>query len=119
MKRPRLKKRQSFFDPISIWISEIIVQSRWLIVFMSILTIGAMASGSQYLEFSNNYRIFFSDENPELVAFETFQNTYSKNDNILLVVHPKSGALFTPKNIAAVEELTARAWDIPFASRVD
>jgi predicted RND superfamily exporter protein len=53
------------------------------------------------------------------VAFDELQATYTKNDNILFVVKPRNADVFAPHVAQAVEELTAEAWKIPFAIRVD
>ncbi|MEL6335074.1 MAG: MMPL family transporter, partial [Pseudomonadota bacterium] len=68
---------------------------------------------------ANNYRVFFSQENPELTAFEDFQATYTKNDNILFVLRPDSGDVFDAEVLDAVETLTTGAWQIPYSIRVD
>ena len=96
-----------------------IIRFRWLVVLATIVAVIGIASGMRHLEFSTNYRVFFSDENPEMTAFETFQNIYTKNDNIIFVVQPKDGRVFTPEVSQAIEELTARAWAIPYTIRVD
>ena len=96
-----------------------IIRFRWLVVVATIAAVLGIASGMRHLEFSTNYRVFFSDENPEMTAFETFQNIYTKNDNILFVVKPQTGKIFTPEVIEAIEEITARAWTIPYTIRVD
>ncbi len=96
-----------------------VVRWRWAVIVATIFLVAATAAGGRHLEFSNNYRVFFSQQNPELIAFETFQETYTKNDNILFVLQPKQGGIFNPRIAAAVEQLTARAWTIPYAIRVD
>jgi predicted RND superfamily exporter protein len=63
--------------------------------------------------------VFFSEANPELQAFEELQNTYTKNDNFFFVVEPQEGAAFDRDTMAAVEELTEAAWQIPYTIRVD
>jgi predicted RND superfamily exporter protein len=85
----------------------------------AIVSAFAIGSGAVNLEFANNYRVFFSDENPELTAFENLQATYTKNDNFLFVLEPSGGDAFSADTLAAVEELTEAAWQIPFAIRVD
>ena len=78
-----------------------------------------MASGGRYLRFSNDYHDFFSDYNPELQAFEEFQNTYTKNDNFFFTIVPPKGDVFTHETLGLVEELTQAAWQIPYSIRVD
>ena len=54
-----------------------------------------IGSGASKLEFSTNYRVFFSEANPELQAFEELQNTYTKNDNFFFVVEPRKARRLT------------------------
>jgi len=77
-----------------------VIRWRWLIVVGSLLATFAAASGGQYLGFSTNYRVFFSSENPQLQAFESIQRVYSRDDNIMFVVKPDQGEVFTPKLLA-------------------
>ncbi len=96
-----------------------VLQHPWMVVVLSILLIGAIGSGARYLQFKNDYRMFFSEDNPQLQAFEAMQNTYTKVDNVLFVVSPKDGNVFTRKTLATVEWLTKEAWQIPYSIRVD
>ena len=79
----------------------------------------AFAAGLAHIEVANNYRVFYSDQNPDLLAFEQFEETYTKNDNFLFVFKPKTGMVDQPFVMQAVEEFTAKAWSIPYAIRVD
>ncbi len=96
-----------------------VIRWRWLIVIGAIAVVLLMASGGRFLYFDNDYRIFFGEENPQLLAFENLQDTYTKNDNVLLVLAPKDGQVFTPQILAAVQDITERAWQTPFSLRVD
>ncbi|UCE89311.1 MAG: MMPL family transporter [Pseudomonadota bacterium] len=96
-----------------------VIRHRWLVIVTTLIVVVLAASGGRHLGFSNNYRVFFSQENPELTAFEEFQKTYTKNDNILFVLQPSDGRVFTPAMADAVEWLTAQSWKIPYAIRVD
>ena len=92
---------------------------RWL-VLIGTLGIGFVAaSGVRFIEFKNDYQYFFREDNPQLRAFEELQEIYTKNDNTLIVLAPDSGKVFQPETLAAVGELTERAWQLPFATRVD
>jgi predicted RND superfamily exporter protein len=96
-----------------------VIRWRWLVVLAAVFSALAIGFGAKNLEFANNYRVFFSDENPELTAFEDLQATYTKNDNFLFVLRPSDGNAFSTDTVVAVEELTDAAWKIPFAIRVD
>ncbi|MEM6542906.1 MAG: MMPL family transporter, partial [Bacteroidota bacterium] len=69
--------------------------------------------------FDGDYHVFFSESNPELEAFDALQEKYTKDDNIVLVLAPENGDIFTRDNLIAIEELTAEAWNTPYSSRVD
>jgi predicted RND superfamily exporter protein len=96
-----------------------VIRYRWWIILFSIALVMSLASGGRLLVFNSDYRIFFSEENPQLLAFEALENTYSKNDNVLFVLTPADGDVFTPDTLTAVESLTERAWQIPHSTRVD
>jgi amino acid adenylation domain-containing protein len=94
---------------------------RWRYLAISVMALlcffAAMGIGS--LHFKNNYRMFFSTENPDLQAFDSLQNTYVRSDNVLIVLAPKDGQVFTGRNLATVETVTGLAWKAPFSTRVD
>ncbi|GAB1855306.1 MMPL family transporter [Flavobacteriaceae bacterium MHTCC 0001] len=71
------------------------------------------------MEFDGDYHVFFSESNPELEAFDALQEKFTKDDNVILVVSPSNGTIFTKDNLAAIEELTTEAWNTPYSSRVD
>ena len=96
-----------------------VIRWRAAILLVSAVLVVAVASGARYIEFSNDYRAFFSEDNPQLKAFEALQNVYSKTDNVVFAVAPKDGQVFSRKTLANVEWLTAQAWKLPYASRVD
>jgi len=96
-----------------------IIRWRYLVVLVTIALTFAAASGGRFLGFSNDYRMFFGDENPQLLAFERMQATFNKNDNVLFVVTPKSGKVFTRETLAVIKDLTEEAWQTPYSTRVD
>ena len=96
-----------------------VIRWRWLILLVTVLLVAAAASGGRFLWFDTDYRVFFSKDNPQLQSFEELQNVYGKNDNVLFVLAPTGGEVFTAPVLAAVERLTEQAWQIPFSVRVD
>lgn len=96
-----------------------VVRYRWWIILSSLLLIGLASSGASKIGFNDDNRVYFSKENPQLNALEELENTYTKNENVLFVLAPEDGNVFSRKTLAAVEELTNKAWQIPFSNRVD
>ena len=96
-----------------------VIRWRWLVMLVTVLLVAAAASGGRFLWFDTDYRVFFSKDNPQLQSFEELQNVYGKNDNVLFVVAPAAGEVFTAQVLAAVESLTEQAWQIPYSVRVD
>jgi predicted RND superfamily exporter protein len=90
----------------------------WVIlVCISFMMLAGM--GAQKLAFKNDYRVFFSEENPQLTAFESMQKVYAKSDNVSFIVVPKDGNVFTSEHLAALKVLTKDSWQVPYSSRVD
>ena len=96
-----------------------IVHYRWIVIALSVIVTVALASGGKNLSFTNDYRVFFSKENPQLLAFEELQEAYTKSDNVLIMLEPKSGDVFSPDVLAAIIDMTERSWQVPFSIRVD
>jgi AcrR family transcriptional regulator len=99
--------------------AEFILGHRWIIVILAVSWIMAMGAGAQHLTFTNDYRVFFGKDNPQLMAFENLQDTYAKNDNVMLVLVPADGEVFTRETLGAVAWLTERAWETPYSTRVE
>ncbi|MGB1801320.1 MAG: RND family transporter, partial [Gammaproteobacteria bacterium] len=72
-----------------------LLEHRWLVIFLSLLLVAAAASGGRLLSFTTNYRVFFSEDNPQLLAFEALEKTYVQNDNVLFVLAPENGNVFS------------------------
>ena len=102
-------------EALSAWV----IRWRVAILVATVAIVGLAAYGGRYLQFSNDYRVYFSEDNPQLQAFEALQNMYAKTDNVLIALAPKDGKVFTRETLAAVEWLTQEAWRLPYASRVD
>jgi len=100
--------------------TEWILKWRYLVILLSLIMVGVIGSGAPNLmPFSNDYRVFFSKDNPQLNAFENLQDTYTKDDNVMFVISPKNGNVFTVKNLSAIQAITEEAWQIPHSIRVD
>ncbi|MEH6404157.1 MAG: MMPL family transporter [Sneathiella sp.] len=110
---------KDFFSTISVRYANWVIRWRWFAVIFSVLLALGVGSGGQFLSFTSDYRVFFSDENPQLNAYEDLQDIYTKTDNILFVLKPRDGVVMTGKWLGVVQTLTKDAWQIPYSIRVD
>ena len=95
-----------------------VIKRKWVVLILSlILALGLGSKGN--MEFDGDYHVFFSKSNPELEAFDALQEKYTKDDNVILVLSPTNGNVFTRDNLTAIEDLTTEAWNTPYSSRVD
>jgi len=96
-----------------------LIRWRYITIFATLIVVGILASGGRFLQFTNDYRVFFGESNPQLEAFENLQDIYTKNDNVLIMLLPSDGDVFSADSLKAITELTTRAWQIPHSIRVD
>ena len=95
------------------------VRHRWLVVALAAVLMLAATVGARFIVVTNDYLVLFRDDNPQLLAFEALENTYSATDRALIAVAPRAGSVFTREALGAIVELTDAAWEAPYSSRVD
>ena len=98
---------------------ESVLKWRWLILLVSVVVVVLLAAGGQRLSITNDSRVFFSDDNPQLLAFEALENTYSEANTVLVGIASREGDVFQRETLMAVESLTEQFWQLPYSSRVD
>ena len=97
----------------------LIIRKPWLMLLISVLFTVICGMRLKGLSQNPDNRIFFSKNDPNLVALEILEKTYTKNDNIFIMVAPKNGNVFTPTNLEIIRDLTKKLWQTPASSRVD
>ena len=108
-------KRESFATRYA----ERVLAARWPVILITLCLVAMASSGITRLEFSANYRIFFDEDNPQLLALEALENTYGKNENIVFLIVPKDGDATSKEALSAAVWLTDAAWHTPYSRRVD
>ena len=112
-------RSRNIWDSRTVDYANWVIKWRWPIIILTVLVMTLAASGVRFLGFSTDYRVFFSDGNPQLAAFEELQDVYTKDDNIMFVIKPANGDIFTPEILNAVRELSDSSWKVPYSTRVD
>ena len=96
-----------------------ILRRPWLVVALATLILLVTGAGARFIKTTNDYRIMFGENNPQLAAFNALENTFSSSNTALIAIAPRGGSVFTRKALEAMEELTQSAWKTPHSSRVD
>ena len=106
---------QHIGEKLTLWT----IRYRWPVIAVTLLIVTLCGWGMSRLTVNTDNRIFFSDQNPQLKAFEALENTYTKDENVFIAVAPRNGTVFQQNVLTALEALTAACWQLPYASRVD
>ena len=112
-------KSSQIAPSLSSLVSEWVVERRFVVIILSILFTVLAAGGASFLEVSASYRILFDNRDPQLIALESLEDTYGKNDGIVFLLAPDNGDALSRNAIDAIFWLTEQAWQTPFSTRVD
>ena len=104
----------ALFDTYLAWLSR---NFRLAIILISILFF-ALAAGINSLSFTNDMRAYFSDGNPQLLAFERLEAVFDRQDSLVFIVVPRDGDIFDHDTLSLVRELTDGSWQMPYSRRV-
>ena len=96
-----------------------ILRHRWLVLASAVAGMLILTAGVQFITISNDWRDMLDEDNPQLVAFDALEDTYTATNAALIAVAPKGESVFTRQALGAIEELTEAAWRVPSSTRVD
>ncbi|MEL6478096.1 MAG: efflux RND transporter permease subunit [Pseudomonadota bacterium] len=97
-----------------------IVNYRFLWIFISFAIVAvSVARIDQIVPLNPTARIFFAPENPDRQALDRFEETFVRDENLMIVLDLKDRQVFTPQTLMLIGEMTDRAWRLPFVRRVD
>ena len=92
--------------------------SGWVLGLGIALCIG-LAAGLINLTFDYSYRAYFTEDNQQLNDFDEIQNRFTQTDNVIFVIRPQVGDVFTQEVLSAIHWLTEESWQLPYSIRVD
>ncbi len=95
------------------------IASRQPVIVVSLILVGIAASGTRFLEFSADNRIYLNEDNPQLLAFDAFEDKYGQSDNVLFVLVPPDHNATSALALEATTWLTEQSWTVPYVTRVD
>lgn len=100
--------------------ADFIVRWRWVWIGLAIVLAAlSVARLDRIVPIDPDSRIFFAPENPDRQRLDAFESMFSKDDNLVFVIEPKDGRVFTPETLAAIGRMTEEAWRLPYVRRVN
>ncbi len=96
-----------------------VLRYRWPVFASAVAVMLGLTAGLHFITVSNDWRDTFDEGNPQLLAYDALEETYTATKAAVVAVAPKTGTVFTREALGAVEELTEAAWRVPWSTRVD
>ncbi len=90
-----------------------------IVVLVTLLAGLLLSIGVARLTFTNDLRAYFSEDNPQFLAFKALEHSFNKQDTLNLYVVARDGDVFDRKTLTLVTELTEFGWQVPYSVRVN
>ncbi|HBC55985.1 MAG TPA: hypothetical protein DCZ03_02365, partial [Gammaproteobacteria bacterium] len=100
-------------------LEDYLIKYRYPVLLLTVVMFAASLYQLKFAEFNDDMRVFFGENNPQLLAYEQFENIYGKNNNVVVGFVNREGDMFTREMLSAVKEFTDQAWQIPLSLRTD
>jgi len=100
-------------------IAEKLVNFRLTAFILSLLVMLGMSAGIAKMQFSADYRIFFSESDPYFKAFEELEDKYTSSVSVVFLIAPHEGNIYTEDNLQILKWITEKGWHVPLSTRVD
>jgi predicted RND superfamily exporter protein len=99
-------------------VASLVTRKPWISLMIAVAIGAALVPGMQKLGADFSYRVWFKDDDPLLLRFESFERRFGSDENVAVVVHSPSG-IFDEDSVHVVQELTRELWQVPEVIRVD
>ncbi len=101
------------------FLTKLVLTRAPIVIALSVIFAAISILPISTLQMTSDYRVFFSDTNPELVASDRFERTYTSNDSALIAMRPETGDIFQNDVLSLLTEITEKSWQLPHVIRVD
>jgi len=90
----------------------------WRVISLAVAIIVLVTIGAAKLSVTNDFRAYFGPNNPELADLNHFEETYERQQNVVIVVLAPQTTIFTRDALQLIAELTKMGWQVPYSRRV-
>ena len=105
--------------PVSSRLQANIIAHPWICILFSLVVVVVASFGLSFATLNNNPKLFFAPDNPDLIYLNELETRFTSDENVVFIVHPDNGDIFTIENLTLLEELTNEAWTIANGLRAD
>jgi len=99
--------------------AQLVINHPYRVVFVTVVLFFVLCLRLDQLSITNDMRVFFGKDNPQLKAFELTEATYGRQDNVLIYISPKKGDIFDRRILTLVYNITELGWQFPYSRRVN
>lgn len=97
---------------------DFVVDHPWKTLLIGLALFMACAPGGAHIAPDFSYRVWFNDDDPLIVEFDTFERRFGNDDRAIIIVHSPSG-VFDEESAQLLIDLTQAMWRAPDVIRVD
>jgi len=70
---------------------------RWQVLASAVAAVVVLTTGTHFITVSNDWRDNFDESDPQLVAFDALEDTYTATNTAVIAVAPKGGSVSPAK----------------------
>lgn len=100
-------------------ISELSISHPRLTTALIALLVGVTLIGANYIEYEQDVRAIFSEDDPQRLALESLEAEFGRPHGAIFAIETTEGTLFSQSGFKLLEELTEVAWTMPYTTRVE
>jgi uncharacterized protein len=91
-----------------------------LVIISTLLLSFGLGYGATLLKFNDDYRVYFSKNNVDLIGWEQILDRFSRSDSLIVTIEEKKhDTIFNPETLQQLTELTEKLWTVKYVTRVD
>lgn len=100
-------------------LDKVVLRAPRLIMFVCLAFFIVAGAGVMRLSVSSDTRVHFNPDGAPIHKLEAFEAKYGQNNTVLMVIWANGRQVTDPDVLAGIGELTDRAWQLPYSTRVE
>jgi len=97
---------------------QFMVRYRWWLCVATLVSVGVMAMGLPRLGYDSSFRVFFPEDDANLIAYDKLGDQFKLYENLIFVVGVKEGDVYSEVNMNSLDKITNRSLLLPHVFQV-